>query len=72
LFLHGGLLGGAPEDSDAARLRTDVEADSTARAAGTGIFGGVITVVIQTFGEVKHLGWAGLHTEAATLTFFRI
>jgi hypothetical protein len=72
LFLHDDLLGSQPKHDDPTGLRTNEEADPASGAAGAGIFGSVIAVMIETFRQVQHLGWTGLHAKPTSLTFFGI
>jgi hypothetical protein len=70
LFGHVGLLGGETGDLDAAGFRADEITDGATGAAGTGVLGRMIAVVVEALGKMQDFGRAGFDTKPATLTFF--
>src|SRR5271157_5505881 len=69
----GGLVfRGTLVDGDGAGLGAGVEAKSAAVAAVADVFGGMIAVAVQPFGQPQALQHAGLHAQAAALAFLRV
>jgi hypothetical protein len=60
------------EDGDGAGLRTGHEADATAGAAGTGIEGGAVAVVVERVTEAEEMERTGLHAETAAFALLSV
>jgi hypothetical protein len=63
---------GETEDGDGAGLRTGHKADAATGAAGTGIEGGAVAVVVERVTEAEEMERAGLDAETAALALLAV